>query len=100
MTAGSAKVLRTAMPRTRKTIQQTTDKMKELKIRFHHINTGYCQEFWEIFPGDKQKQSCFILRDTSGLGGSWRIASGEYYEPSFEVSDEVTLILCNHAWQE
>lgn len=74
--------------------------MKELKIRFHHINTGYCQEFWEIFPGDKQKQSCFILRDTSGLGGSWLIASGEFYEPSFEVSDKVTLILCNHKWEE
>ena len=75
-------------------------KKKELKIRFHHDDKGYCREFWEIFPEDNQKQPCFILRDTSGPGGSWRIASGEFYEPSFEVSDEATLILCNHKWEE
>lgn len=75
-------------------------KKKELKIRFHHDDKGYCREFWEIFPEDNQKQPCFILRDTSGPGGSWRIASGEFFEPSFEVSDEATLILCNHAWEE
>lgn len=74
--------------------------MKELKIRFHHINKSYCQELWEIFPDDKQKPTCFLIRDTSGPGGSWRIASGEFFEPSFEVSDETTLILCNHAWEE
>lgn len=75
-------------------------KKKELKIRFHHDDKGYCREFWEIFPEDKQRQPCFILRDTSGPGGSWRVASGEFYEPGFEVSDEVTLILCNHKWEE
>jgi hypothetical protein len=75
-------------------------KKKELKIRFHHDDKGYCREFWEIFPEDNQKQPCFIIRDTSGPGGSWRIASGEFYEPSFEVADEITLILCNSAWQE
>ena len=75
-------------------------KLKEIKIRFHHIHTGYCQEFWEIFPEDMQKQPCFILRDTSGPGGSWRIASSEFFEPGFEVSEEVTLILCNHKWEE
>lgn len=75
-------------------------KKKELKIRFHHIHTGYCQEFWEIFPEDMQKQPCFILRDTSGPGGSWCIASGEFFEPGFEVSEEVTLILCNHKWEK
>ena len=47
-----------------------------------------------------QKQPCFIIRDTSEPGGSWRIASGEFYEPSFEISDEATLILCNHKWEE
>ena len=75
-------------------------KKKELKIRFHHDDKGYCREFWEIFPEEGQKQPCFILRDTSGPGGSWRIASGEFLEPSFEVSDEATLILCNYAWEE
>lgn len=75
-------------------------KKKELKIRFHHDDKGYCREFWEIFSEDEQTQPCFILRDTSGPGGSWRVASGEFFEPGFEVSDEVTLILCNHKWEE
>ena len=75
-------------------------KKKELKVRFHHDDKSYFREFWEIFPEDNQKQPCFILRDTSGPGGSWRVASGEFYEPSFEVAEEATLILCNHAWEE
>ena len=75
-------------------------KLKEIKIRFHHIHTGYCQEFSEILSEKEQKQSCFLIRDTSSLGGSWRVASGEFFEPNFEISDEVTLILCNHAWEE
>lgn len=75
-------------------------KKNEIKIRFHHDDKGYCREFWEIFSEDRQKQPCFILRSTSGPGGSWCIASGEFFEPSFEVSDEATLILCNHAWEE
>lgn len=74
--------------------------MKELKIRFHHDDKGYCREFWEIFSEGTQKPTCFLIRDTSGPGGSWCIASGEFFEPSFEVSDETTLILCNHAWEE
>lgn len=74
--------------------------MNEIKIRFHHDDKSYYREFWEIFSEDKQKQPCFLIRDTSGPGGSWRIASGEFFEPSFEVSDEVTLILCNHKWEE
>ncbi len=75
-------------------------KKKELKIRFHHDDKGYCREFWEIFPKDKQQQPCFLIRDTSGPGGSWHVASGEFYEPGFEVAKDVTLILCNHAWEE
>ena len=39
-------------------------KKKELKIRFHHDDKGYCREFWEIFSEDEQTQPCFILRDT------------------------------------
>lgn len=73
-------------------------KKKELKVRFHHDDKSYCREFWEIFS--EEKQPSFVIRDTSGPGGSWRVASGEFYEPSFEISDEVTLILCNSAWQE
>ena len=75
-------------------------KKKELKVRFHHDDKSYFREFWEIFPEGNQKQPCFIIRDTSGPGGSWRVASGEFYEPCFEVSDEATLILCNHKWEE
>ena len=75
-------------------------KLKEIKIRFHHIHTGYCQEFWEILSEKEQKQPCFLIRDTSSPGGSWRVASDEFFEPNFEISDEVTLILCNHAWEE
>ena len=48
-------------------------KKKELKVRFHHDDKSYFREFWEIFPEGNQKQPCFIIRDTSGPGGSWRV---------------------------
>lgn len=74
--------------------------MNEIKIRFHDDDKSYYREFWEVYSEEKQKQPSFLIRDTSGPGGSWLIASGEFNEPSFEVSDEVTLILCDHNWNE
>ncbi len=42
--------------------------MKEIKIRFHHDDKGYCREYWEIFSDDSSKPIRFLIRDTSGPG--------------------------------
>lgn len=74
--------------------------MTELKIRFLPDLKCYCREVWEIFSEEKQKQPCSLIRDTSEPGGSWYTVSSESKEPGFSVSDVVTLVLCNHAWEE
>lgn len=74
--------------------------MREIKIRFHHDDKGYCQEYWEIFSENKDRPTRFLIRNTSGPGGSWYIASGEFHEPGSHLDEDTTLILCNHAWVE
>lgn len=74
--------------------------MKEIKIRFHHDDKGYCLEYWEIFSENKGRPIRFLIRDTSGSGGSWYIASNEYQEPGSRLGEDITLIVCNHAWEE
>lgn len=74
--------------------------MKEIKIRFHHDDKGYCREYWEVFSDDSNKPTRFLIRDTSGPGGTWYIASEEFYEPGSSLDEDITLIVCNHAWEE
>ena len=72
--------------------------MNEIKIRFYGY--GYFgHEMWEIFSG-KVNFRRFLVRDTSGPDTPWLTGEGPECEPGFPVKDVITLILCDHDWNE
>lgn len=72
--------------------------MNEIKIRFYGYN-DFGHEMWEIFTGQEHSRR-FLLRDISGPGGQWLTGDGPDCEPSFPVKANITLILCDHDWNE
>lgn len=75
--------------------------MKELKVRFHSQDSGYCHELWEVYT-EKGRPRRFLVRDTMDAAGRWQYGNGpaDCCEPGFDVGDDTTLILCDKDWNE
>ena len=75
---------------------------KEIKVRLHHIDTGFCREVWEVFA-EEGKSKIYIGRETGMGSHEWMTlcdAPYGYCEPDCKVGGFVDIIVCDKQWNE